>query len=210
MSVNINETLLYGASGHSKVICSIFEAMKVRVDCIFDDYKKINLLDNYKVLSVYSHDYKPNFSLLISIGDNKTRKKISERVFHSFSTAIHPTSIVDKITHIDNGTAIFHGVIIQRDVKIGKHCIINTNASIDHECKIDDFVHIAPSATLCGNIQVGEGTLVGANATILPNIQIGKWCIIGAGAVITKNIPDHSFVCGVPGKIIKIFKNDKI
>lgn len=29
------------------------------------------------------------------------------------------------------------GVIIQSDARVGKHCIVNTGASIDHECEID-------------------------------------------------------------------------
>ena len=42
------KTLLYGASGHAKVICSIFESMNVIVDSIFDDNNSIKLLNNYK------------------------------------------------------------------------------------------------------------------------------------------------------------------
>jgi acetyltransferase EpsM len=88
------------------------------------------------------------------------------------------------------------------------NCIINTNASVDHHCIIEDFVHIAPSSTLCGNVKVGEGSHVGAGSTIIQNIRIGKWCVIGAGAVITKDIPDYSLVVGVPGKIIKSLRNE--
>ena len=95
------------------------------------------------------------------------------------------------------------GSIVQASSIIGHHSILNTKSSIDHDCKIYDFVHISPGATLCGNVEIGTGTHVGAGATIIPNIKVGKWCIIGAGAVITKNIPDYSLVVGVPGKIIK-------
>ena len=200
------KTLLYGASGHAKVICSIFESMDIIVTSIFDDNRNI-LLDKYNVISGYDSKYEQDLPILISIGDNMIRKRISERVSHSFSTAIHSTSVIDDISKVDFGTAIFHRATIQRDTFIGKHCIINTNASVDHDCIIEDFVHIAPSATLCGNIEVGEGTIIGANATVLPNITIGKWCVIGAGAVITDDIPDYSLVVGVPGKIIKTIKN---
>jgi sugar O-acyltransferase (sialic acid O-acetyltransferase NeuD family) len=201
------KTLLYGASGHSKVICSIFESMDISISSIFDDNRNIKL-DKYKVIYGYDCKFEPDLPVLVSIGDNLIRKQISEKVSHSFSTAIHSSSIIDDVTKIGLGTAVFHSATIQRDTLIGKHCIINTNASVDHDCIIEDFVHIAPSATLCGNVRVGEGTLIGANATILPNIIVGKWCIIGAGAVLTDNIPDYSLVAGVPGKIVRILKND--
>lgn len=198
-----NKTLLYGASGHAKVICSIFESMNVIVESIFDDNNRNKLLNNYKVINGYDSKYEADLPILISIGDNMIRKRISERVSHSFSKAIHSTSIIDDISNVGLGTAIFHSVTIQRDAIIGKHCIINTNASVDHDCLIEDFVHISPSATLCGNVKVGEGTQIGAGATIIPNIKIGNWCVIGAGSVIINDIPDFSVVVGTPGKVIK-------
>ena len=74
---------------------------------------------------------------------------------------------------------------------------------MDHDCSLEDFVHICPHATLCGNVSVGEGTQIGAGATVIQGIKIGKWCMIGAGAVIIEDVPDYSVVVGVPGKVIK-------
>lgn len=203
MTLIKEKTLLYGASGHAKVICSIFESMNIEVESIIDDNKDV-YLKNHNVIYNYDNNYKPELPILISIGDNLTRKKISEMITRVFSTAVHSSAILDDFSKIGAGTSVFHGSIVQRDAFIGNHCIINTNSSIDHECIIEDFVHIAPSATLCGNVKIGEGTLIGSNATVLPNIKIGKWCIIGAGAVVNKNIPDFSMVTGVPGKILKM------
>ena len=203
-----NKIILYGASGHAKVISSIIEAMDRFVDIIFDDNEKVTYLNQYRVLKGYDKNYNPDIPIIISIGDNKIRKKISEKISHPFTILIHPSSIIDKNAKIDNGSVVFHNAIVQRDSIVRKHCIINTNASIDHDCIINDFVHISPSATLCGNVSIGEGSHIGAGATIIPNIKIGKWCVIGAGAVITNDIPDYSLVVGVPGKIIKTIKNE--
>jgi sugar O-acyltransferase (sialic acid O-acetyltransferase NeuD family) len=203
-----NKIILYGASGHAKVIASIVETVESFIDIIFDDNDKIFNLDQHRVLTGYDKNYNPDIPIIISIGENKIRKSISEKISHPFTILIHPSSLVDKKVKIEYGTVVFHNAVVQRDSIIGKHCIINTNASIDHDCFISDFVHISPSATLCGNVKVGEGTHIGAGATIIPNINIGKWCVIGAGAVITKDVPDYSLVVGVPGKIIKKLKND--
>lgn len=88
--------------------------------------------------------------------------------------------------------------------------IVNTGASVDHDCKIDDFVHISPRATLCGNVIVGEGTQVGAASVIIPGIKIGKWCTIGAGTVIIRDVPDYAVVVGNPGKVIKFNNQNKL
>src|SRR5690554_6091444 len=80
--------------------------------------------------------------------------------------------------------------IVKVDSKIGSQVIVNTNASVDHDCRGGDFVHLAPQATLCGGVTVGKGTIIGANATIIPYVTIGAWCRIGAGSVVNKDIPD--------------------
>ena len=203
-----NSVLLYGASGHSKVICSVFESKNTPIHGVFDDNLFINKVTNLHFIGPYNPSYKPDLSLIISIGNNIIRRRIATLIKHQFAIGVHSTAIIDKFVTFGDGTVIMHNTIIQRDSLIGKHCIINTNASIDHDCIINDFVHISPSATLCGNVKVGEGSHIGAGATIIPNIHIGKWCVIGAGAVITKDIPDYSLVVGVPGKIIKTLKNE--
>lgn len=200
--------LLYGASGHCKVICSILESMSIPIQGVFDDNLFINTASYLHFIGEYNPNYKPDLLLIISIGSNKIRKQISTKIKHQFAIGIHSSAIVDRIVTLGVGTVIMHNAIIQRDVSIGRHCIINTNASVDHDCVINDFVHISPSVTLCGNVNVGEGTHIGAGATVIPNVKIGNWCIIGAGAVVTKDVPDFSFVVGIPGKILKTLKNE--
>ena len=53
---------------------------------------------------------------------------------------------------------MMHGAIVRASSVVGKHCIINTGASVDHDCTIEDFVHISPQVTLCGRLRIGEGT----------------------------------------------------
>lgn len=193
---------LYGASGHGKVIAEIAEENNIVIDAFIDqNVLKTDLLE-YKVL----HDI-PNMDedFIISIGNNSARKKIADsNPGLNFVKLFHPRSIISKRCTIDIGTVVMGGVTINSEAKIGKHCIINTNSSIDHDCIIEDFVHISPNAALAGDVKVGEGTHIGIDANIIQGIRIGKWCTIGAGAVIIKDIPDGATVVGNPGKIIKI------
>lgn len=89
----------------------------------------------------------------------------------AFGKAFHPSAVISEESEINEGTVVMQGAIIQSDVRLGKHCIINTGASVDHECVIDDYVHISPHCTLCGNVQVGEGTWIGAGSTIIPGVK---------------------------------------
>ena len=196
--------LLYGASGHAKVIISCLRANGQTISAIFDDDLTKKELWQIPVVGSYRPDFEANEDLIISIGYNHIRKRVSELIKHPFGKVVHPSAIIDSSVQLGEGTVVFHHAVLQADAQIGKHVIINTSASIDHDCVISDFVHIAPNSTLCGNVRIGEGTLIGAGTIITPNLKIGKNCLIAAGSVITKNIPDNAIVRGNPARIIKI------
>ena len=193
---------LYGASGHAKVIIDILEENGIAINAIFDDDLTKQELLAYRV-TPFADLHDVNEPVIIAIGNNFHRKKISDKLRLQFGTAIHPRAVVSKRASLSDGSVVMAGAVINADAKVGTHCIVNTNASVDHDCVLGNFVHVAPGATLCGNVQVDEGTLVGSGAIIVPGVSIGKWCTIGAGAVVIGNVPDHSVVAGNPAKTIK-------
>ena len=190
---------LYGASGHAMVIMDILEANGIPVEGLIDDNPNIDELLGLPVF----HGKMDAEELIISIGSNKIRKLLANKLAARYLTAIHPTAIISPRATIGEGTVVMQGAIVQTCATVGKHCIINTGASVDHECQLADYVHISPHATLCGNVSVGEGTWVGAGSTIIQGVKIGKWCVIGAGSVVTKDIPDGVLAVGNRCKIIK-------
>lgn len=191
------EINLIGAGGHAKVINAILIDLGHSLNQVYDDHSF-----NFKGIQTIQTKPEGLESVVIAIGENKARKKLSSYQ-NQYVSIVHPSVLLDKSVVIGNGSMLIHGSIIQTDVTIGEHVIINTNATIDHDCVLENYVHIAPNATLCGNVSVGEGTLIGASATVLPGVKIGKWCVVGAGSVVNKNLPDFSNVAGVPAKKIK-------
>jgi acetyltransferase EpsM len=195
--------IIYGASGHGKVIADILKNKGVS-DILFWDDNLNNLVNGYclnKPLLTSEKD-----SVIVAIGDNFVRKGIVDKNTFTYVSAIHPNAIIAENVTIQEGTVVMAGVIINPSTIIGKHCILNSACSIDHDCLLYDFVHVSPNATLSGSVQVGEGSWIGAGATIIHGINIGKWAIIGAGAVILNDVPDYAIIVGNPGKIIKYNK----
>ena len=192
-----------GAGGHARVLASVIESNHAELVAVFDSSPGKTALEGVKNEGAYQQDKHPNAEIIIAIGDNVIRERISQEIKHKVGQAIHSAAIVDRLVNLAEGVQIIQGAIVNRGVSIGKHTIVNTNATVDHDCEIGDFVHIAPGATLCGGVKVGKGTLIGANATVLPNCIIGKNVSVGAGAVVTTDLPDNVIVAGVPAKIIK-------
>lgn len=95
--------------------------------------------------------------------------------------------------------------IITKDIfeekgRIGKGRVINTCSSVDHNCEIGDFAHIAVGSHLCGTVSVGSGTWIGVGATVTNNVNICGDCMIGAGAVVIHNIAQPGTYIGVPAE----------
>lgn len=190
-----SDIVLYGASGHCNAI-------------IGDNENTKNVFD-YDVKHSKQFDFKHDLNYFISIGNNRVRKKISNRLNVNFQVLIRPYSRVSPLeVIIGKGSVVMVGAIINPFVRIGEQCIINSGVIVEHDCKIGNFVHICPGANLAGGVEVGEGTMIGIGAVIIQGVKIGKWAVIGAGAVIVNDIPDYAMVVGVPGKIIKYLNNE--
>lgn len=194
--------LIYGAGGHAKVIISILRTNGEEISCIYDDDLAKQKIYGIAVKGIYDASAFPDKKIIIAIGNNRVRRKISGLIHHAFGTVIHPSAIVDQSVKVGVGTCLMHHTVIQADSTIGNHVIINTSVSVDHDCCIGNFVHLAPGVILAGNVKIGENTLIGIGSILAPGLTIGKNCFVAAGSVVTKNIPDGSTVRGNPARII--------
>lgn len=196
--------ILYGASGHGKVVMEILEESGIIPSFIWDDAVKPPIWSLPVVKPSLISLSPEEKEMIISIGDNSVRKKIAEKykTVFEFKKAIHPSARISKTSKIGHGSVVMASVVINAEAVVGEHCIINTGAVIEHDCIVGSFAHISPNATLCGNVSVGEGTHVGAGAVIIPGVKIGKWCIIGAGSVIIRDVEDSTKIVGNPGRIV--------
>lgn len=152
-------------------------------------------------------DYAANSVRLVnglgSVGIPAARKQLYEQFTergYSFASVIHPSAVISLNARLASGVQVLAGAVVQVDVCIGQNAIVNTKASVDHDCEVADHVHIAPGATLSGGVRIGRGTHVGVGATVIQGVTIGESCTIGAGALVLRDVPNHVTVFGVPGK----------
>lgn len=206
------KVIIIGASGHARVIADIVKSSGDEIVGFLDDNIDIQgnvIFEDKIVLGTTKEEdiekYKDNY-FIIGIGSNRVRKLILEKYPNlKWYTAIHPSAIIGSSVEIGEGSVLMAGTVINTGTKIGKHCIINTCSSIDHDNLIEDFVHISPGSHLAGTVKVKEGTWICAGVIVINNITIAKNNIIGAGATVIKNIEEeNSTYIGVPvKKIIK-------
>lgn len=201
----MSRLIIYGASGHGKVVADIAKKCNYYDDVVVFD-------DNYDVISCGEYEVQHSKDLLfrdddewiIAIGNSVIRKnKMEQYKDYKYATLIHPSAVIADDVKIGIGSVIMAGAVINPGSVIGKGVIINTCSSVDHDCVVGDYVHVAVGAHLCGTVNVGESTWIGAGATVSNNVNICGECMIGAGAVVVKDIKEKGTYVGVPAEIIK-------
>lgn len=199
--------ILYGASGHGKVVADALRCSKQSVECFIDDdkFKVGQDFFGYKVIGFDGIDQylKSSCQAIVAIGNNLFRKALVEKLEGKravFGVAVHPRAMIAESVSIGSGTVLFAGVVVNSDARIGEHIIVNTSASIDHDCVVGSFSHIAPGVRLCGGVTIGCNVLVGAGSIILPGINVGAGSVIGAGSVVIRDVPINSKIAGNPAQ----------
>lgn len=192
---------IIGASGHGKVVADIARKNGYKEIVFLDDDVSIHECGGYPVIGKSSEARTIDAGVIIGIGNAGVRKRIQESIpEEKLATLIHPDAVVAEDVVIGVGTVVMAGAVINPGTHIGKGCIINTCSSVDHDCSVGDYVHIAVGSHLCGNVTVGDGTWIGAGATVSNNISICPDCMIGAGAVVVDDIQESGTYVGVPAK----------
>lgn len=192
---------IIGASGHGKVVADIARKNGYSEIVFLDDDESIHECGGYPVIGKSSEAGTIDADAIIGIGNAGVRKQIQESIpDEKLVTLIHPDAVVAEDVVIGKGTVVMAGAVINPGVRIGKGCIINTCSSVDHDCIVDDFVHVAVGSHLCGTVNVGAGTWIGAGVTVNNNVFICPDCMIGAGAVIVNDIWECGTYVGVPAR----------
>ncbi len=201
---------IIGYSGHALVVAEAAITAGLNLQFYTDSEEKFTNPYKLKYLGDENKSdfsfWKSNIRFVLGIGNNEIRNKCALNVMEHggvLLNVIHPTANISQEFSQGVGNFFSKNVVINPMVQIGDFCIVNTNAIIEHECLIGNYVHIAPGSVLLGNVVVGEGSFIGANAVIKQGIKIGKNVTIGAGTVVIRDVPDNQTIVGNPGKVLR-------
>jgi sugar O-acyltransferase (sialic acid O-acetyltransferase NeuD family) len=206
--------LFWGASGHAKVLHEFIGQTGYELAALVDNcagipspIRGVPVLHGKEGLREWLGNWAGGkLHGLIAIGGDRGRDRAElqcylETLGISPVLAIHPKAFVAGSASLGSGTQCLAMSAICAESVLGPACIVNTHASVDHECRLGTGVHVGPGATVAGCVTIGDYSFIGSGAVILPRVCIGAGTIIGAGAVVSKNVPDNVVAVGNPARI---------
>ncbi|WP_457746349.1 NeuD/PglB/VioB family sugar acetyltransferase [Sulfurimonas sp.] len=185
------EIILLGGGGHCKSVIDVIEqAGEFRVAGIIEKfvgesspvlgYELIGVDDELEKLR---QKYEYAFVTIGHIHSNSVRvklfKKLKELDF-TVPTIISPLAYVSKHATLQEGTVVMHHALINAGVKVGKNCIINSKALLEHDVLIEDNVHISTNATLNGSVRVKANSFVGSSSVTKEGVLIDGFVKMGS------------------------------
>lgn len=199
----MSQAQVIGAGGHARVVIAAMQAAGIEVVAAWDDDPErigqtiLGVRVRGPIANAVSARDVP---AVIAIGDNRARERVAASLPLQWISVVHPRAWVHETVHLEPGAVVCAGAIVQPDVRVGAHVIVNTSASVDHDCVLEDFVHLGPGVNLCGGVRVETGALLGVGACARPNARIGAWSTVGAGGVVIEPVPPGVVAIGCPAR----------
>jgi len=207
--------LVWGGKGHAKVLRPSIEHAGHRIGLVFDrdpevtsPFGGVECLHGWdELLHWIAENRHLHVGFVIAIGGDRGRERLElhDRLVGQGLepvTLVHPRSWVADTARLGAGAQVCAMAAVGEETTVGRQSIINTSASVDHECRLGDGVHIMPGAIIAGCVEVGDGAMIGSAAVVLPRIRIGSDARVGAGAVVTKDVASGATVIGSPARPI--------
>lgn len=203
--------IVLGGGGHAKVLIGTLQLQKRRILGFVDPNSTLPPVLGEQNLGTddAAFAYPPAEVELVngigSIGSPGARTAAFERFKakgYTFATVVHPSASVAPDVEVEEGAQVMAGAVVQPGSRLGINAIINTKASVDHDCVIESHAHIAPGVTLSGKVHVGRGSHIGTGASVIQGITTGAYSIVGAGAVVIRDVPEKATVAGVPAMLM--------
>jgi sugar O-acyltransferase (sialic acid O-acetyltransferase NeuD family) len=209
----VKPIVIWGAAGQARVLAEFLGTLDYEIVAMVDTDPAVTpflsgvpLLRSNEELRSWRTAHSGEMAALVAIGGARGSVRLAvQRALlddgYRIPVVVHPRAFVAGDAVLGDGTQVLALAAVCASARLGAACIVNTGATIDHECLLGDAVHVGPGAHLAGNVTVGDRAFIGTGASVIPDIKIGAGATIGAGAVVVTSVPPNALAYGNPARV---------
>lgn len=182
--MSLGRLLIVGAGGYGRTVAEAALLCGWNTIAFIDDgFPSVARTGHYEVLgdSSYINRIALGFDAAVcAIGNNQIRKgKIAmlEEAGLPLVSIIHPKAYVSADATVGVGTTVMAGAVIGPYACIGKGCILNANATADHDSVMADYSHLGVGVAIAGTACLGEGAWLQAGRSAGYGVVVGDWVV---------------------------------
>jgi UDP-perosamine 4-acetyltransferase len=203
--------VLIGGGGHGRVLADLIDALGGSLFAVADPAPCLEQATFADALhwrkDAMVLDHQPSSLALVNgVGAvpgaaSRRRRAVYEPFLsagYTFPPLCHPSAVIGRRVRWAAAVQVMAGAVVQGGCDLGFGVVINTRASIDHDCRLAAHVMISPGAVLCGGVSVGEGAYLGAGCIVTQGVSIGEGALIGAGVVVRGDVAAHACLATNP------------
>lgn len=193
--------VLYGGTGQAKVVRPIFEHFGSVVVAVIDDtpglpppFPDVPVYQGWdKFEASLRGDDRASigFSITIANPHGRVRLRLHDQLASkglTAVTAVHPTAWIADNSYIEAGCQLLAGSTVCAEARVGRQCILGTNAVLEHEAVLGDGSGLATGAIVLGLTKTGVNCGIGARAIVLSRLNLGDDVVVGAGMVAERDL----------------------
>lgn len=145
-------------------------------------------------LETITENYSPNEYYFFTALVYKQMNRVRTRLFNMMksygykaASYISKNAFVWKNVKLGEHCFIFENNTLQPFVEIGDNVILWSGNHIGHHSKIEDNCFISSQVVISGFCTIGKNCFFGVNSTVADQIIVDDDCFIGSGAIVTKS-----------------------
>lgn len=211
---------VYGAGGYGREVMPLLRSrVEKNASIIFvvDDAPAPNLTVNGHSVISYADFCKCSAEdkyFTVAIADSVSRERIYNKCcadgMHPYTLSANNVVIMDDVT-MGDGAILSPFSCLTSNINIGICFHANIYSYVGHDCRIGDFVTLAPGVKCNGNVVIEDHAYIGAGAIIKPGTsdnptRIGRGAKIGMGSVVIQSVPAGAEVFGNPARVFSLSK----
>ncbi len=164
----MKKLLILGAGGYGQTIADLARQLGT--------YEKIAFLDDGRtgpgVLGTcqeYRHFCTENTEVYPAFGNNDIRMHWLDRLIREdipVPVLIHPAAYVSPTADLGAGTVVLPKAVVNTNVTVESGCILNIGSLTDHDCYLEEGVHLCPGVIVKAENRIPAGTKVESGMVI--------------------------------------------